>query len=64
MTTEWRSNTPISMPAPSKDGIPVHVDFGGFCFTANGMSHNISATDIETYLQPIILPDLKPENDE
>jgi hypothetical protein len=53
----WKSNVPISMPQPVDPNVPVLVDMGGFGFTANGLCHNITSTEVEDVLSPLLLPE-------
>jgi hypothetical protein len=52
----WGSDVPISMPAPLRTGQVAYVAMGGFCFTAQGIAHNLRETDLEVYTTPMFAP--------
>jgi hypothetical protein len=37
------------------------VDFGGFCFTAGGISHNVTQADLDELAFPAFAPPLVPD---
>lgn len=57
----WGADTIISMPNSLQRGQESLVDMGGFTFTASGIAHNITASDVETYLTPTFRPMINPE---
>lgn len=54
---KWGSDVPVSAPHPPPADVPVHVDFGGFGFSTNGMVHNITQPDLEDMLTPFYSPE-------
>jgi hypothetical protein len=56
MGNYWGSDTPASMPVPPDPKQPPLVDFGGFCFTAGGLSHNLSQADLDELAHPHFAP--------
>lgn len=57
MKDVWGTDAPVSKPSPTPDDVPVLVDFGGFGFGADGMCHNISASDVEEAFYPTYAPE-------
>jgi hypothetical protein len=56
--TNWGASVRVSMPAPLSPDNPGLVDMDGFCFTANGIAHNLSLVDWEK----LAVPTFSPEN--
>lgn len=61
-TGGWRSDVPISMPRPLhghgprvKDNDSL-VNMDGFCFTINGLFHDLSQNDLDDYLAQVTSP--------
>lgn len=52
----WGSDVPISLPAPLDEDNPGVVPMGGFCFTANGLFHDLSAADHVRLATPSYAP--------
>lgn len=53
----WASDTIVSMPEPVPEEYRVLVDFGGFGFSAGGICHNITSSDIENMYYPTFGPE-------
>jgi hypothetical protein len=60
-TRAWGTDTLISMPVPLQPDQEVLADFGGFCFTPQGLAHNLSMADLDAILIPTYLPTPPPE---
>jgi hypothetical protein len=57
ITTPWASDTQISMPEPI-DPAEVLLDMGGgFAFTADGMRHLLSQSDVRNLSVPYFGPE-------
>ena len=54
MADTWGSDGPVSVPEPA--AFAVGVSFGGFCFGAGGMQHELSRTDLEEVFAPTFEP--------
>lgn len=52
---EWGTDVPVS--APEVPNRPVRVRLGGFAFTTNGMTHDITEADREELLLPYFAPE-------
>lgn len=58
--TGWSSNVPISMPRPLDghgDAVKNNeslVPMNGFCITANGLFHDLTQKDLETYTTGVV----------
>ena len=50
----WSSDTTPSMPVAPK--VARLVPMGGFCFTENGMAHDVSDVDVEALSTPTYAP--------
>lgn len=61
MDAPWGTDTVISMPAPLDRSQTAYVDMGAFTFTEFGVAHNITSSDLETYLTPTFRPLITPE---
>jgi hypothetical protein len=59
----WASDTPVSLPEPPKRERPAVLDFGGFGFSAGGLTHNITETDLEEMATPTFAPPVTRGND-
>jgi hypothetical protein len=57
----WGADTVVSMPVPLRKDQTALVDMGGFTFTAGGIAHDISESDVEVYLTPTFRPLITPE---
>lgn len=60
-TKNWGTDTIISMPTPLRSGQTPLIDMGMFTFTTTGIAHNLSAADLEAYLNPTYLPPTTPQ---
>lgn len=54
--SHWGASVPISMPQPLDPNVSGVVDMDGFCFTANGIAHNLSRADWERVAIPTFAP--------
>lgn len=54
----WGADVPISMPLPLQDDNPGLIDMDGFCFTANGLAHNLSQADWGMLSVPTFSPQI------
>lgn len=59
MNIDWACDVKISMPEPPPSNTPVLIDMGGFGFTVNGLTHNLSVADVEDLSVPFFAPDGK-----
>lgn len=55
--TNWGASVKISMPAPLSPDNQALVDMDGFCFTPNGIAHNLSQADWEKLAIPTFAPE-------
>lgn len=51
---DWGGDTSPSLPAPLLKR--KHISFGGFCFTDTGITHDLSAADVEGLRVPPFAP--------
>lgn len=58
----WGADTIISMPVPLRRHQESLKDMGGFTFTETGIAHNLTESDVETYLWPTFRPMVTPED--
>ena len=54
LSTPWSSDVPPSMPAATT--VARLVPMGGFCFTENGLSHDLSEAEVEALATPSYAP--------
>lgn len=57
MGDSWGSDTEASMPEPPPKDMPSLVDLGGFSFTAGGISHNLTESEVEEIAVPTYAPE-------
>jgi hypothetical protein len=58
----WGADVTPSHPSPPPQPILFDLSGSGFVFTAGGIAHNVSATDIEEMLTPNYSPILPPQS--
>lgn len=52
----WASDTPVSMPEPLEDASATRVSMAGFCFTENGLRHDLTQEQWEQIRRPHFAP--------
>ncbi len=57
MNSGWASDVKVSMPKPVDAKQPVLVDLGGFGFTAGGLTHNLTDSDVDYLSTPFFAPE-------
>jgi len=60
LSTPWSSDVPPSMPAAPK--VARLVPMGGFCFTENGLAHDLSEEDVVALSTPFYAPARRAES--
>lgn len=58
----WGTDVPVSMPVPPAEE-PVRTAGGGFAFGRFGLVHDLTMSDVETFLFPTHAPLDVPERD-
>jgi hypothetical protein len=60
--TAWGTDVPVSIPVPPAEEI-VRSAGGGFAYSRFGLVHEITTSDVETFLFPTHAPLDTPERD-
>ena len=55
-SASWGSDAPISMPVSLPDPNGNKVPMYGFCFTPEGLFHDLSEVDLEDFSRPTYAP--------
>lgn len=56
MSEQWGTDAVISMPVPLDGSSGEMLDTGGFGVTEYGIAHNLTSSDLETFLSPTFRP--------
>lgn len=56
-SVHWGADVPVSLPQPLEEGNVGIIPMDGFCFTENGLFHDLSQADFDRISTPSYAPD-------